>query len=259
MHLSVSLMKRLLSVSNLVNRKNKIVIACMPKTASTFLQYVLADLGGLPIKDVCAPYGDGSEQDDLELPAVVDASFGGFVTHMHTRGTLNNVKLMKMAGIKPVILTRNIFDITVSIRDQADKLGLLRWPMVRFVESFRELDRTTQFDYVIDLCLPWFFSFHALWSGVEKEDDLKVHWLTYETFMVDKPAAVHAMCGFCGIKATREEATAVIDRLEGDRRKYNYNVGKVGRGADQLSEAQQRRIVRFASYYPGVDFTRLGL
>jgi hypothetical protein len=98
-----------------------------------------------------------------------------------------------------------------------------------------------------------------LWSAVEHSGDITLHWLTYEDFMIDKPAAVCDICAFCGIKADLEAAKEVIDRLEGKKEKYNFNVGKVGRGGELLNDEQKARLMKYASYYPGVDFTRIGL
>ena len=259
MHLTVSTIKRLLSLSNMVNRGDRIVIACLPKTASTFLQNVIAEITGYPIRDIAAGYGDASEQDDLDLPLLVDTGFGGFVTHMHSRATDHNIKLMKMAKIKPIVLSRSIFDITVSVRDHVLKSAPFKWPMMYFQKSFLELEESAQYDYIIDLCLPWFFSFYSSWYYVEQSNEVEMYWLTYEDFIKDKPEAVYNLCALHKINVSRQDAGDVVSKLESKRKKSNINVGRAGRGAELLTDGQLQRIRKFADYYPDVDFSRFGL
>lgn len=256
MHLSTSILKRVLRCSTMVRPKTKIVLACMPKTASTFLQNVIAELSGFPTKALCV--GHQHNEQDISLPTLADTAFMNLVTHMHLRATEENVKLMRFMGIRPTVLVRNIFDIVTSFRDHCVK-QTIESPMIYLDESFKDMEKAAQYDMIIDLCIPWFIFFYVSWYKVTEAKALDTNWLCYEDLTADKPGSILRLCRHYGIETNQQDVVKAIAKVEGDRTLCNFNKGQKGRGESELTEAQKQRLVQFTRYYPTVDFRRIGI
>jgi len=232
-----------------------IFIACVPKSASTFLKNVLASLTGY--KDVFMVYAAGQTEHEIYLPTLRHTAHLDTVTQQHCRASDANVHLMQAFGIQPVVLVRNIFDSVMSLLDFYNIQGAFY--STYFRADFQTLDEETKIDLIIDSVLPWYFQFVASWSLVEKEQRLPVHWLTYEDLIGDKQAAVQRVLNFYGLGAHEKAVAGKIAEAEGEGRKIRFNKGVSGRGLAGLTETQKERIRRFARYYPTTDFGRIGL
>ena len=92
-----------------------VFIASMPKSGSTFMARVMEQLTGYPY--VALTYGYERDEQNLYLPTLIDTFGRGSVTHQHVRATGPNLELMREFKVRPVILTRNLFDVVISIRD----------------------------------------------------------------------------------------------------------------------------------------------
>src|SRR5438552_11584789 len=83
-------------------------IACVPKSASTFLKNLLVNLTGY--RDLFAVYAAGQTEHEIYLPTLRESAGLDTVTQQHCRASDANVHLMQAFGIRPVILVRNVFD-----------------------------------------------------------------------------------------------------------------------------------------------------
>jgi tetratricopeptide (TPR) repeat protein len=83
-----------------------IVLACMPKTASTFIMNAIALATGFKPWPLVFDY-DRNEQ-DIYWPRLFRSVQHNTVTHQHIRATRSNLACMKALGIKPIIQVRNL-------------------------------------------------------------------------------------------------------------------------------------------------------
>lgn len=231
-----------------------IFIACVPKSASTFLKNLLVSLTGY--RDVFMVYAAGQNEHEIYLPTLREAAHLDTVTQQHCRASFANVQMMQAFDIKPVVLVRNIFDSVMSLLDFYDKGAFYN---SYFREDFRLLDEETKIDLLIDNIIPWYFQFVASWSLVEKQKSLDIFWLSYEDLIADKPSAIQDVLRFYGFGAARRGIEQKIRETESESRKIRFNKGVKGRGESRLSERQKGRIRRLAKYYPATDFSRIGL
>src|SRR5437762_6210490 len=150
-------------------------IACVPKSASTFLKNLLANLTGY--RDLFTVYAAGQTEHEIYLPTLRESAHLDTVTQQHCRASDANVHLMQAFGIRPVILVRNIFDSVMSQFDfynhGASQTSYFRadWPV---------LDEEAKIDLLIENLIPWSSQFVASWDLAEKQKRLEVHWLSYE-------------------------------------------------------------------------------
>ena len=98
-----------------------IFIACVPKSASTFLKNLLVNLTGF--QDVFMVYAAGQTEHELYLPTVREFAHFDTVTQQHCRASDANVHIMQAFGIRPIVLVRDIFDSVVSLLDFYNNQG----------------------------------------------------------------------------------------------------------------------------------------
>jgi tetratricopeptide (TPR) repeat protein len=229
-------------------------IACVPKSASTFLKNLLVDLTGY--RDLFTVYAAGQSEHEIYLPTLREAAHLDTVTQQHCRASDANVHLMQAFGIRPVVLVRNIFDSVMSLLDFYDR-GAFQTSYSR--ADWPVLDEKTRIDLLIENVIPWYFQFVASWDLVEKQKRLEVHWFSYEDLVADKPSSVLKVLEFYGLGASRRGVEQRIEAIESEERKIRFNKGVTGRGKSGLDDRQKEQIRRLTKYYPSTDFSRIGL
>lgn len=231
-----------------------IFIACVPKSGSTFLKNLLVSLTGF--RDVFMVYAAGQTEHEIYLPTLRETAHFDTVTQQHCRASDANVHLMQAFEIKPIVLVRNVFDSVMSLLDFYNKGAFFN---SYFRCDYQSLDEETKIDLLIDNVIPWYFQFVASWSLVEKQKSLDIFWLSYEDMIADKCTAIQNVLGFYGLGAARRSIEQKIKEIESERRNIRFNKGVAGRGDVHLNEQQKERIRRLSKYYPGTDFSRIGL
>jgi hypothetical protein len=238
-------------------RGEYIFIASSPKSGSTFMAKAMSHLTGYRYYDLADAYERNDQ--NLYLPKLIDVYSQGSVTHQHLRATGPNLELLNMFSIRPVIMTRNIFDTVVSIRDHMFKEGYA-FPTFYCNERFAELDEHSQFDQIIELGIPWYFNFYVSWFEATRNHQIDALWINYEDVVQDWDKALVKLADFYGIEKTPEEiATALQQTREMKRTKTRLNKGVVGRGESALTTAQKDRIRSMARFYSWVDFSAIGI
>lgn len=229
-------------------------VACVPKSASTFLKNLLVNLTGY--RDLFAVYAAGQSEHEIYLPSLREFAHLDTVTQLHSRASDANVHLMQAFGIRPVVLVRDIFDSVMSLLDFYDK-GAFHNSFFR--ADWHALERELKIDLLIENVIPWYFQFVASWDLVEKQKRLEIHWLTYEELVTDKAASVLKVLAFYGLGASRRGLEQKIAEIESEERKIRFNKGVAGRGKSGLNDRQKDQIRRLTRYYPSTDFGRIGL
>jgi tetratricopeptide (TPR) repeat protein len=229
-------------------------IACVPKSASTFLKNLLVNVTGY--RDLFTVYAAGQSEHEIYLPTLRESAHLDTVTQQHCRASDANVHLMQAFGIRPVVLVRNIFDSVMSLLDFYNK-GAFQTSFAR--ADWMVLDDETKIDLLIENVLPWYFQFVSSWDLAEKQKRVEVYWLRYEDLVVDKPATVLKVLEFYGLGASRRGVEERIGEIESEGRKIRFNKGVTGRGRSGLNDRQKEQIRRLTRYYPSTDFGRIGL
>jgi tetratricopeptide (TPR) repeat protein len=231
-----------------------IFIACVPKSASTFLKNLLVNLTGY--RDLFTVYAAGQNEHEIYLPTLQQSARLDTVTQQHCRASDANVHLMQAFGIRPVVLVRNIFDSLMSLLDFYNK-GAFQTSYFR--SDWQFLDEETKIDLLIDNVIPWYFQFVASWDAAEKQRRLELHWLTYEDLVADKPSCILKLLEFYGLGVSRRGVEQRIAQIESEERKIRFNKGVTGRGRSGLNNRQKQQICNLTRHFPSTDFARIGL
>jgi len=234
--------------SKLHGQKNHIIISSFPKSGSS---YLLDSLHQLLHTHTHRPlvYSYSLNEQDLYLPKITDALNRDILIRHHFKANEPNLEILKKIHAKPTVLLRNIFDVVPSLKDHVTELGL-KAP-VDFTPNFNNLDETTQYDYLIDIIVPWYFVYYESWMVAAQSQE--VLFLTYEELIANPEATFQKVYDFYEIKTPLE-----MSKLNSRPQKTKFNKGVAGRGKQLLSEAQIAKIKSYTRYYD-LDFSFIGL
>jgi hypothetical protein len=240
--------------------KPLIVIAAAPKTGSTFLVNTLMQVTQLQGFRLCAAYS--TNEHDLYLPALLLMNGCGCISQLHMKGTFHNAELMRTFGIKPIILTRRIDDIALSLmhdlKGKAEKsyvgTGRNGYSFIWQDQDTKDMSDERLLDMIVDLAMPWFVNFYVSWYRLCEQGSVNALWVTYEELFADKEKAVRKALRFLGLAHDMPIDPEILSR-----KYFQFRDGRIGQGASILSPEQRARLRRLFSYYPGVDFAKYGL
>jgi len=244
---------RSFAVDTLPCDSHHILVACFPKSGSTWLSEVLSTLPGFAKIDLVPVY-DRREQ-ELAFERLLVAHHLDYVAQHHCRYSLATEHCLRAFSLRPVVLVRNIFDCVVSLKDHIDRgthdpatrIG----PLAHVPDAYYGFSQEARLDFVVDMCAPWYFNFFIGWQGCKEG-----LWVRYEDMLADPHATVRRITETFEIGASDAAIDAALATAA--HRPTRRNVAVTGRG-QTLSAAQRRRIEQFASYYPVRDFSLIGI
>lgn len=225
-----------------------VLIACMPKSGSSFLTQALAALPGM-CKVHLVPGYERREQ-EFDVTRLAKHSLRSYISQQHIRYS-ETVKLqIQQFGIRPVVLTRNLFDVVASLRDhvrnESPKMSMAWLTDEHAALPDHELDLV-----IADLVMPWYVQFFVSWK-----DCPEALWIDYEEVRTRPGAVVRRVVAHGRINATDDEINRAVAGAAAAPKRLNKGVQ--GRGADIFSLARQR-IEEFIRCYPEVDFSAVEL
>jgi tetratricopeptide (TPR) repeat protein len=230
------------------------LIACMPKSGSTFLLTAVQRLTGWTPANFAYAYFQNEQE--LYLPYLLAVDRSDTVTQQHCRATIANVQILQGFGIRPVVLVRNLPDIVMSLVDFYDSGAVIN---TFFASDWHKLGAEAKRDLIIDHVMPWYVNFYVSWRQAMADGRLDCLFIRYEDMIADKPGTLARISDFLGLAKTADECRSAVAKAEDNREKIRFNRGVAGRGAATLTADQFVRLRRLASYHPSIDFAPIGL
>jgi len=241
------------------NKSTIFAIIATPKSGSTFLCNALVHTLNLPYLPLCYAYS--SNEHDLYLPALVTATINGCVSQLHMKGTPHNAQLLNLFKIKPVILTRNIFDSIESLaRDLRFKCemgnlgeGVYGYSFTWLTDDIAGLSDEKLIDFVIEFAAPWYVNQYVSWQSLARKGQITPLFVRYEDMMRNKETVLkHIVQAVAGSSVEFDPATLDANHMPGGI--GNRGTGASGLGRERMTRSQVRAIKKLLSYYPGYDF-----
>ncbi|HBF32563.1 hypothetical protein [Rhizobium sp.] len=243
-------------------RQPNVLVACFPKSASTFITNCLLsvlDVRGASLMassfSTQAPYSMGitlREQETDELALLKHGSNGGgYVAQHHVRCTPYLCQQLELYNIRPIITYRNIEDSLVSLDDmycrarETDESWRDTYAMYfsdAMPHNYRQLDAETRFMLLVDRQLAWYVQFYMSWKRCEEMGLVKPCWVSYERdFLGDKRVLAERIANFIGPDFVDMEK--LTDKLSERKAvgESRFNKGVSGRGKG-IPESVKRRI-----------------
>jgi hypothetical protein len=221
-----------------------ILIACMPKSASTFLYHSIARLPGFTRGELTILAG--RREQELSVCKCAHLHHLNYVAQNHVRYSEATQIIMTTFDIFPVILTRNIFDCVVSLRDHFCNESL-EAAIAYIPREFLNLSVEKQYDAVINLAVPWYANFFACWAEYEGPA-LRV---SFDEIAKDPVAVISQIVETIGLEYSLATIERACENVSGSISRFN--VGKSGRGRALLSPAQVARVREIFSIYSHLD------
>ena len=225
-----------------------LLVACMPKSGSTFLSAALANLPGF--QGIGLTPGYGRREQELDTLSMLFYHRTNYVAQQHVRYSGSMEVWRQSLGIKPIVLVRDIFDVIPSLRDHFRRedtvgpMGYVTQEMVGWEDS--------KLDYFIaTMLIPWYFNFYRSWLDCEN-----MLMVRYEDINADPASVVGRIVDHYGLGFSRETIESAVNKAQGGLTRKNQAI--VGRGQN-LSEEVKARIYEMADFYPGVDFSPIGI
>jgi hypothetical protein len=234
---------------NVDRSRTRILLACMPKSGSTFLTEVLQNYRHFPAHALAIDCGRNEQEicwTKLDAAIYTDALF----VQQHVRASEHTLKIIRLLNIHTIVMIRNLLDITISIRDHYMKESLIG-SMAYVDDTFLKWESRRQFEFIIDMVLPWYLNFMGTWLEAGKQQDIPLLWLNYSDWVDEPEATLKKIDAFCGLSHSAEAATQAVAQAR--KGQIRLNVGKSGRGRELLDEALQAKVRHMLSYYPSFE------
>lgn len=216
-------------------RRKIVLIACMPKSGSTYLTSQLKNLAGFA--DI--PFVPSYDRREQELSGsrifwlCLLLPHKNLVAQHHVRCSKNTLDLIRWFDIKTIILTRNVEDIILSACDHLTNESTAS-PMSFWTEELlknAEDAGQTRFSLLFRTMGPWLVNFYLTWKYLAPQlpEKLKPIYLKYEEFYADEKSNFELLCSRLQLRNLRSYS------LSKDS-KTRFNKGQVGRGTAELSK-----------------------
>ena len=230
-------------------KRDHILIACMPKSGSTFLSNVISRLPEFRKISLIGSFQERTEK-EIYFPKALRKYRYNYSCQQHVKYNENTAAAISAFDITPVVLVRNIFDCVVSIRDHLRREAV-ESPIAYFLPEHPDLPDDELESAIVRLAIPWYIHFYVSWKHCPD-----AIWVTYEEATQQTADVIEKIFS----NSHRNFNRAMIEKAIGrsDPSKDRRNVGQSGRGED-LSEENKEAIRRYRSFYPGIDFSLIGL
>ncbi len=237
--------------------KNPIIVACMPKSGSTWLAQALRGVTGY--NDI--PVSSHWAIQELDPVTLARYQCFGLVGQIHLIASSYTIGLLNHYRVKVIVLTRKLPDVIVSLREffyapeiinQLKRDGVLQSSFYMIDQKFYDLSEKEQYDYLIDFALPWYLWFAASWQKFKMELRHPSVWLSYEELMADRAGVLARTVNSLNLPRLND-----IDKSIGALGNTRLNVGVSGRGYKVLSGNQIAAIRDRATRYLTADLSQL--
>ena len=218
-----------------------ILVACMPKSGSSFLSNCLSAYKGFRTGILVPDYGV-REQEMCEL-RLEKFNNRAYVAQLHVRNSEWTQKLIQRYGITQVVLVRDLLDVVASIRDHIRKLFHFG-ALITLTERHRDISDDELDSLIVQFAMPWYISFYAGWRK-----DPKALFLNYEDVTTDPGAAISKIFDKAKFEYTAQDITAALAKVQEKQDRNRFNKGIKGRGQNIHSETR-RKLIDLLAHYP---------
>src|SRR5690606_35555781 len=181
-----------------------IMLACAPKSASTFIETALRKALDLPTASLFTNTMGGfaasmlganlREQQPEELALLRNGLNGtGYVAQHHSRCTPYLAQLLDLYNVRPIVTHRNLFDTFVSLDDMvmAYRTGTAEDTKHYFNDAlptnYGTLDLEQRLTLLVHRNTTWYIQFYLSWKKCERAGLIRPLWISYEDdFLGDK-------------------------------------------------------------------------
>jgi hypothetical protein len=230
----------------MTDAQRRILVVAPPKSGSTYISHVLRRYLSIPDATYSSEMDWGAEH-RMDPWLYIPLRGRIFCFNFHMFASPINLELAKREGIALIALWRNLGDVIVSLDEHIHGTHE-NGPMyfIRDMQKFSARPQEERHAWIIDTVASWYLTFYLRW----RIHDFALH--PYEEMLRDERAF------FTGIFTELLGAPPPPDQLEASLGVRNakverVNVGRIGRSATTISEANKRRLEGMIFGHPDFD------
>ncbi|MFM0631481.1 sulfotransferase domain-containing protein [Paraburkholderia xenovorans] len=230
----------------------RVLVACMPKSGSTFLTSSIAALPGFSQVSLVPTYGHREQELCVRALTQCEHDIGdeSFVAQHHVRYSAATDLYINEFRLRPILLLRNIFDVVPSLVDHHSLEGNV-YPAAFAPHDIATRSFEDQANFVTQMAIPWYFNFYASWQQYTGK-----HVVYYEDLVSNPECVMRRVCDHLGLKASDDSIASAVSQANAIGKRKNQICP--GRGK-RLSHANKCKIIEMANHYPDIDFTDIGI
>ena len=181
----------------------RILLACMPKSGSTFLFQLICAMPDFT-RGRFVPPPMGRRDPDLDEVCLQQLKPHNCAAQLHMRNTERTTELYRKYGLKPVVLVRSLPDVVVSLRDHIRRESHVL-SMLYAESGHAAFDDATLEAMIVRLAAPWYVNFYMSWRSAP--DALL---LSYEQLIADPAGVLRDVLTFAGAEFDDDAIAAAI-------------------------------------------------
>ena len=250
-------LKKILDNNLLQENGKHIMLAAFPKSASTFLMHMLAKQLNYDIQ-IFLKALDGSEQ-EFEMTEFKKHAHKNTVTHQHIRATPYNIRMLKENNFTVFVLIRDLNECVMSLRRHI-YTQKNNWSIANINDDFFKLCESKQYDFIIDLCMPWYINFYVYWYRAIEYNLIDAKFLSFNQITNDTKTTLNFILNNLGHKKLNNEEISQLYLSIKDKSRITKEMNiAFSQEILELNNLQKLKLKKLCSYYPSVDFKQIGV
>jgi hypothetical protein len=231
----------------------RIFVISTLKSGSSFVVMLLQKVTGFGhLRPVLS--GEPLLEADPYLP-IIEASKQPSVSQLHCHAKQRTLELCGQLSIKPIFLTRNVFDSLLSMKEYIDNVPHQHL----FPNYYRLTAEEDKRAFIVNVYAPIFVRLVAGWYEAWKAQEVPILWCTYDTFFHDPLLHAGRMLQHLAFDCPDEKIRHAINATQQNRIATKFNIGVAGRGISAFMPAEQQRVLDLIDSYKGFDAREGGL
>lgn len=226
-------------LSPLLPRRPHLLIACMPKSASTFLATTIANVKGFRRRRLIPEYG--AREQELCPIRLSRYNRKTYIAQHHIRCSEYTLKLIEHYRLTPIVIVRNLADCVISIRDH-NRRATAPNPMAHYDASHLAMDDPDFEEMIVRFCMPWYIHFYAGWLNAPNAPIYD-----YTQYTADPAKVISEIMETAGHPCDASTIQKAVEQTQ-KTEQTNFNVGKSGRGSEMHNNAKQALVELLDQY-----------
>ena len=256
------------------NNLRSSVIACMPKSGSTWLTSLFSNLPLYKSVEMVPVFG--AREQELESYSIELAFQANPTEHLisqnHVKYNKHTRKMLGMYCMRPIVLTRSIKDNLVSLVDHWRLFGPIPNFNLYIQPHYFTADVSTSLhssasplEYAVRLHTPWILNFYLSWANFESSPFsslppvLHPIFVSYESLQQDTFNTFRSIITTLAMSYSDEQVALAIEKASTSRTRKNKGI--IGRGEDLFDKdpSAHQALKDILKLYSHEDLSSLGV
>ena len=225
------------------SRKQSYLLACMPKSGSSWFRSIFSLLPSCTSSSMIHSYGGREQELDTNATEEMMQYNSGLntISQHHVKYNYNTYHCLTQFCIRPIVMTRDIRDNLVSLVDHWKNYGCVPSYSYYLERDYFNSDFSSSIsssasplEYATILHAPWVINFYLSWSKCHKNPDVRLDecitpiFVKYENMVANAEKCISRCLAEGGLACDPQEISDAISQAS--KKNTLLNKGITGRG-----------------------------